>query len=147
MLLGAPDQIRTVSTAAPTGVDANTAVIARYPGGAVGLYYCGLWANSPQVATITGTNGTIIVGSPTGEPFYKPDCYTLLPADGGEPRTKEIALHGTGFTYEAAEVARCLRAGLTESPLMSLAGTLEVMRVLDAARAASGSIEAPHGVK
>jgi hypothetical protein len=30
---------------------------------------------------------------------------------------------------------------------MPLAGTLEVMRVLDAARASSGSIEAQHGVK
>ena len=147
MLLGPPDAIRAVTTPAITGVDANTAVIARYPGGAVGLYYAGLWARSPQVATITGTHGTIIVGSPTGEPFWKPDSYTQIPADGGEPRTRQIALHGSGFTYEAAEVARCLRAGLTESPLMSLAGTLEVMRVLDAARAASGSIDAPHGVK
>ncbi|HXP54902.1 MAG TPA: Gfo/Idh/MocA family oxidoreductase [Streptosporangiaceae bacterium] len=147
MLLGPPDAIRAVATPALTGVDANTAVIARYPGGAVGLYHCGLWARSPQVATIIGTRGTIIVGSPTGAAFYKPDSYTLIPADGGEPRTREIALHGTGFTYEAAEVARCLRAGLTESPLMSLAGTLEVMRVLDAARAASGSIDAQHGVK
>ncbi|HEY1672646.1 MAG TPA: Gfo/Idh/MocA family oxidoreductase [Streptosporangiaceae bacterium] len=142
MLLGPPDQIRTVSTAAPTGVDANTAMIARYPGGAVGLYHCGLWANSPQVATITGAGGTITVGTP----FYQPDSFTLTPA-AGEPRTKQITLHGRGFTYEAAEVARCLRAGLTESPLMPLAGTLEVMRVLDAARASSGSIEAQHGVK
>ncbi|HEY2280352.1 MAG TPA: Gfo/Idh/MocA family oxidoreductase [Streptosporangiaceae bacterium] len=146
MLLGAPDEIRAVSSAAPTGVDANTAVIARYPGGAVGLYYCGLWAKSPQVATITGVNGTITVGSPTGEPFYMPDSYTLVPATG-EPRTRKITRHGEGFTYEAAEVARCLRAGLTESPLMPLAGTLEVMRVLDAARGSSGSIEARHGVK
>jgi predicted dehydrogenase len=142
MLLGAPDQTRTVSVAAPTGVDANTAVVARYPGGAVGLYHCGLWANSPQVATITGTGGTITVGAP----FYRPDSFTLIPA-AGEPRIREIALHGHGFTYEAAEVARCLRAGLTESPLMPLAGTLGVMRVLDAARASSGSIEAQHGVK
>jgi predicted dehydrogenase len=142
MLLGAPDQIRTVSAAAPTGVDANTAMIARYPGGAVGLYHCGLWANSPQVAIITGAGGTITVGTP----FYQPDSFTLIPA-AGEPRTKQITLHGRGFTYEAAEVARCLRAGLTESPLMPLAGTLEVMRVLDAARASSGSIEAQHGVK
>ena len=146
MLLGAPDEIRAVSSAAPTGVDANTAVIAHYPGGAVGLYYCGLWAKSPEVATVIGVGGTITVGSPTGEPFYMPDSYTLVPADG-EQRTREITLHGNGFTYEAAEVARCLRAGLTESPLMPLAGTLEVMRVLDAARASSGSIEAPHGVK
>lgn len=32
-------------------------------------------------------------------------------------------------------MARCLREGLTESPVMPLAGTLSVMRTLDAARA------------
>jgi predicted dehydrogenase len=146
MLLGPPDEIEAVSSAGPTGVDANTAVVARYPGGAVGLYHCGLWSTSPAVAVITGTGGTITVGAPFSSSFYRPESYTLVPADG-EPRTREIALHGHGFTYEAAEVARCLRAGLTESPLMPLADTLGVMRVLDAARAASGRIDAPHGVK
>jgi predicted dehydrogenase len=146
MLLGAPDEVQAVMSPAPTGVDASTAVIARYPGGAVGVYYCGLWAKSPRVATITGTTGLITVGSASGAPFFKPDSYTLVPARG-EPRTRQITLHGEGFTYEAAEVARCLRAGLTESPLMPLAGTLEVMRALDAARAASGRMDALHGVK
>jgi predicted dehydrogenase len=146
MLLGAPDAVRTVSVAGPTGVDANTAIVARYPGGAVGLYHCSLWAPLPSVATVVGTDGTITVGSPFGSAFYEANTYTLVPATG-EPRTREIALHGHGFTYEAAEVARCLRAGLTESPIMPLAGTLEVMRVLDAARASSGSVDAPHGVK
>jgi predicted dehydrogenase len=146
MLLGAPDEVKAVMTAAPTGVDANTAVIARYPSGAVGLYHCGLWASSPQVATIIGTNGVITVGSATGAPFWRAESYTLTP-EHGEPRTKQITLQGEGFTYEAAEVARCLRAGLTESPIMPLAGTLDVMRALDAARAASGNIGARHGVK
>jgi predicted dehydrogenase len=146
MLLGAPDEIKAVASPGPTGVDASTAVVAHYPGGAIGLYYCGLWAQSPRVATITGTGGVITVGSATGAPFFKPDSYTLIPAHG-EPRTKQITLQGEGFTYEAAEVARCLRAGLTESPVMPLAGTLDVMRALDAARAASGNIGARHGVK
>ncbi|HEY0717489.1 MAG TPA: Gfo/Idh/MocA family oxidoreductase [Streptosporangiaceae bacterium] len=146
MLLGAPDEIKAVMAPAPTGVDASTAIIARYPGGAVGLYYCGLWARSTRVATITGTGGVITVGSAAGEPFFKPDTYTLVPVDG-EPRTRQIKLHGEGFTYEAAEVARCLRAGLTESPLMPLAGTLTVMRALDSARAVSGRTGTPHGVK
>ena len=146
MLLGAPDEIKAVMSPAPTGVDANTAIIARYPSGAVGLYHCGLWAKSPHIATITGSGGIITVGSAQGAPFWKPDSYTLTPAHG-EPRTRQITLHGEGFTYEAAEVARCLRAGLTESPVLPLAGTLDVMRALDAARAASGSIGSRHGVK
>lgn len=36
---------------------------------------------------------------------------------------------------EAAEVMRCLRAGKTESDLMPLSETVEIMRVMDAIRA------------
>ena len=40
--------------------------------------------------------------------------------------------------YEAAEVNRCLRAGLTESPLLPLDETLAIMGVLDDVRAQIG---------
>ena len=133
MLLGEPDEVRALTTPAPTGVDANTAVIARYSRGAVGLYHCGLWAGSPRVATIIGTGGIITAGPP----FYRPERLTLQRA-GQEPETRATTLPGHGFTYEAEEVARCLRAGLTESPVLPLDDTLAVMRTLDAARAAFG---------
>ena len=131
MVLGEPEEVRALATPAPTGVDANTAVIARYPDGAVGLYHCGLLAESSRVATIVGTGGIITVGPP----FYRPERYTLR-RPGREPEIRTARLTGHGFTYEAEEVARCLRAGRTESPVMPLDGTLAVMRTLDAARAA-----------
>ncbi len=133
MLLEEPDEVHTVAALAPTGVDANTAVVARYPGGAVGLYHCGLRAESPRIATVIGTGGIITVGPP----FYRPERYTLQ-RTGAEPETSTAALSGHGFGYEAREVARCLRAGLTESPVLTLDQTLAVMRTLDAARAALG---------
>jgi predicted dehydrogenase len=46
-----------------------------------------------------------------------------------------VPVRGNGMGYEAEEVMRCLRAGLTESPLVSWSDTVEVMRVLDAIRA------------
>jgi len=129
MLLGEPEEVRALTTPAPTGVDASTAVIARYPDGAVGLYHCGLLAASPRTATVTGTGGQIVVGPP----FNRPERFTIQRGDG-EPVTHSLARYGHGYTYEATEVARCLRAGLTESPLMPLTETLSVMRTLDAAR-------------
>ncbi len=140
MLLGEPDEVHAVAALAPTGVDENTAVIARYPDGAVGLYHCGLRARSPQDATIIGTGGIITVGPP----FYRPERYTLQ-RTGAEPETTTVTLTGHGFVYEAQEVARCLRAGLTESPVLPLDQTLAVMRTLDTARAdvdASGAAPA-----
>ena len=39
---------------------------------------------------------------------------------------------GNGLHYEADEVARCLRAGLLESPLMPLDETIAIMETMDA---------------
>lgn len=46
-----------------------------------------------------------------------------------------------GLRFEAAEVARCLRAGLPESPIMPLDETLSIMKTIDAimSRIESGS--------
>jgi predicted dehydrogenase len=136
MLLGSPDLVHALTTPAPTGVDANTAVIARYPGGAVGLYHCGLLAQSPATAIIKGTGGQVTVGSP----FFRPQSFTVHKKDA-EPQTSSIVLNGHGYTYQAAEVARCLRAGLVESPLMPLAETVAIMRTLDAVRASFADLE------
>ncbi len=130
MMLGTPELIHAVTTLAPTGVDANTAIVARYPGGAVGLYQCGLRADSPATATITGTGGYITIDPP----FFRPHSYTIHLKDT-EPRHHSITLEGHGYTYQAEEAARCLHAGLTESPLMPLAETLTIMQTLESARA------------
>jgi predicted dehydrogenase len=57
----------------------------------------------------------------------------VLPRLRGE-RLVTVGFSGNGYNYEAQEVMRCLRAGLTESPVMPLDDTLRVMRVLDAIR-------------
>ena len=43
-----------------------------------------------------------------------------------------------GYSPEIAEVARCLRAGLTESPLHPAADTIAILELLDGARAELG---------
>jgi predicted dehydrogenase len=43
-------------------------------------------------------------------------------------------IDGVGYGYEAAEVVRCLRAGRSESPAMTLDETLLIMQIMDEAR-------------
>jgi hypothetical protein len=50
---------------------------------------------------------------------------------GAEPETYTADLPGNGCTYQAGEVARCLAAGLTESPGMPLGETVAIASVLD----------------
>jgi hypothetical protein len=53
--------------------------------------------------------------------------------DGGEPQRIEppSEVYGTGLGNEAAHVQDCLRDGLTESPLVPRAQTLELLGVMD----------------
>ena len=45
-----------------------------------------------------------------------------------------IPIEGNGYGYEAAEVVRCIRSGLTESPVMPLDASAGIMEVLDVLR-------------
>lgn len=50
----------------------------------------------------------------------------------GQRKTTPTSVGSNGLALEAAEVMRCLDAGLNESPVMTLAQSLEVMRSLEA---------------
>lgn len=126
MLLGAPDSIQATAAPAPTGVDANTGILLGYASGAIALLHCGLMAASPVTATVTGTKGRIEVATP----FFRPDTMTVRRTDT-EPETFTIDVPGNGYTYQAEEVARRLRAGELESPVMPLDETLAIHGDLD----------------
>ncbi len=126
MLLGEPDRVQAVATKAPTGVDASTGILLGYASGAVAALHCGFLGASSQTATVVGTAGRIEVGSP----FWVPTAMTVHRA-GAEPETHALDLNGDGYTYQAEEVARCVEAGLTESPAMPLDETVAILRTLD----------------
>lgn len=138
MLLGAPDTIHATAAKAPTGVDANTGVLLGYASGAIALLHCSLVADSPLTATVTGTTGRIEVANP----FFRPSRMTLHRRHA-EPETFETDLNGRGFVYQAEEVARCLRAGELESPIMPLDETLAIHRDIDTILAQLSSSRTP----
>ncbi|MEU6947539.1 Gfo/Idh/MocA family oxidoreductase [Streptomyces sp. NPDC046316] len=129
LLLGEPDSVQAHALLSPEGVDLNTGMLLGWSSGASALLSCSLVAETPLTASVTGSAGRIDV--PAG--FFFPDRFTLR-RPGREP--EEFVLDGDrqSLLPEAAEVARCLRAGLTESPLVPLEGSLAVMRTLDAVR-------------
>jgi predicted dehydrogenase len=125
-LLGPPATVQATAAPAPTGVDANTGILLGYDSGAVALLHCGLMGASPHTATIVGTKGRIDLASP----FYRPSAMTLTREEGRSENFTED-LEGNGFVYEAREVARCLRLGLTESPLLPVDESIAVLEVID----------------
>jgi predicted dehydrogenase len=126
MVLGTPDRVVALADPAFTGVDAQTSILLGHPGGAHAVLTCTLAAKSPTRAVIVGTEARIDIEGP----FYAPSAFTLTPRRG-EPQRVELPSEG-GLRYEADEVARCVEAGLLESPVLPLDETVAIMRTMDA---------------
>jgi hypothetical protein len=58
----------------------------------------------------------------------------VIARDGTELERFEQPYEGHGLRAEAAEVGRCLRAGLLESPLLPLDETYTIMQAMDEVR-------------
>ena len=129
MVLGTPDHVIAVSDPAFTGVDAQTSMVLRYAGGAHAVLTTTLRAYTSNGAAINGTDGRIEIDGT----FYAPSSFTVVTRDGGRERV-EMPTVGNGLRFEAAEVGRCLREGLTESPTLTLDETLSIMATMDEVR-------------
>ncbi len=129
MVLGAPASVTAIADLAMTGVDAQTSAVLRYSGGAHALLTTTLAARTPCRAWIAGSEGRIDI-DPV---FYAPTRLTLTRDDGHVERF-EAPRVGHGIRYQAGEVTRCLRAGLTESPVMPWAESVSIMSTMDEIR-------------
>lgn len=126
--LGTPKTIIASGQKTPTDVDGQVSMIFDYDNNAQASLHTTLWSRTPTTAAITGTKGRIIVqGS-----FYAPTTFELVKYNGEVSTYERDDIFGLEF--EAAEVARCIARGLTESPLMTWQNTLDVMVTLDEVR-------------
>ena len=129
-VLGEPSRITAVSDPAFTGVDATTSALLQYPSGAHAVVTTSLAAASNNPAVIYGTEARLELDGW----FYTPTSFRVVARDGTVLESYEPPAGGRGMEHEAIEVDRCLREGLTESPLMPLAETLAVMGTMDEIR-------------
>jgi predicted dehydrogenase len=130
LVLGVPTQITAVSSPAFTGVDATTSMIFQYGSGAHAVLTTTLLAASGNPAAIYGTAARIEIDGW----FYTPTAFRVIARDGAELERFEQPYDGRGLRGEAAEVGRCLRAGLLESPLLPLDETYTIMQAMDEVR-------------
>ncbi len=80
-------------------------------------------------AYILGTNGYIKVH----DVFAVPTKASLF-INKKEVDVIEEPIIGNALNYEAEEVMRCMKEGLTESPLMPLDESIEIMEIMDSIR-------------
>jgi predicted dehydrogenase len=123
-LLGEPAKIQSAAVLGTSGVDEQASMILEYAGGAQAVLASAIRTETSQGATIAGTEGRIRIEAP----FWKSQKLTV------KDEVVDLPFRGNGYTHQALEVARCLVEGALESPRMSHAFSLSVMRTLDALR-------------
>lgn len=134
-LLGAPADVVSQVHLGETGVDEQAALVLKYAQGQLALLSCATRTRTPQEAVIAGTKGFIRM--PTR--WWVPQRF-ILELEGQQEQVFDVPFEGNGYNYEAAEVMRCLREGLTESPIMPLDETLAILRTMDSIRAGWGLV-------
>ena len=130
LLTGRPDTVQVTGALAPTGADATVAMQWGFADGRVAQIFTSSRNDSPFAALVTGTGGWISI-----EPRIH--RATRLVVGGGSDAPEVIEgppMEGNGYRLEVEEVARCLRAGELESPLVPLDDTVAILEVLDEAR-------------
>jgi predicted dehydrogenase len=134
-VLGPPDRAQACGTLTDEGVDAQNALTLTYASGAQAQLATSLRACSPNTAVVCGTRGWI--RSQGYHSVYDPtviEVFTGAPADGELRVERYPHAAGSGRVHELREVSRCVQRRLTESPVLPLADTLAMMRLLDDVR-------------
>jgi predicted dehydrogenase len=124
-------------TPAATGVDEQCAAIFHYKDGRLAQLFTTFSSNLPTEAQINGSKGRIKLGPR----FYNPTTCIIEFYPGKIDSRQIIPYHsepGFGYQYQARHVCKCLREGLTESPVMSHADSLLLIETMDRIRASAG---------
>lgn len=134
LFLGEPTEILGGGVRGRTGVDVHASATLRYAAtderpAATAALTCSLLTDLPSRLEVFGESGSLHY-----ENAIRPATMTLR-RSGSEPKEDaeefQTQWPGGGYTFQAQEVMRCLRAGELESPLVPWADTLAVARTLD----------------
>ena len=141
LMLGAPEQLTATASLSEGGIDLDVAIAGRYPGGTLATMSASMTSWSDRSAAIATDTGRVELHGQ----FHHPDKAVFHPFDPGS--TNDVSgraepvdvlgrepVLGRGYAHEIAEVDRCVRAGLRESPLVPHDQTLAIMRQLDDVR-------------
>ena len=135
LMLGEAESLRAEAVLAPTGVDMDVAIAGRYAGGAVAALSASMTSIASRTAAVATDRGRIDVPAQFHNPRY---AVWTEQGEQGPMHPQRIEgvepIIGRGYGNEIAEVGRCIREGLLESPLVPHAQTLTLMRQMDALR-------------
>lgn len=137
-IFGNPQSITARATLTDQKVDGTTSMIFEYANGAHASMTACFLAAGPVTASVIGTEARIdIAGS-----FYAQSAFTVTNKLGEVIDSYDHKILGEGRQYQALHVEKCIAEGLTQSPIMSVSETVEIMAVMDQIRAQVGVVYA-----
>jgi len=129
LLLGKPAEIKAIAHFGDTGVDESLAMQLTYDDGAMAILSSSFTVKTMTKADIYGTKGRITIN-----PRWFSQTSIVLEHYGQEPATINFNFRSNGYDYEAEEVMNCIGSGLTESPVLPLSFSLDLMQMMDTVR-------------
>lgn len=134
---GPPGRIVAGGVVGETGVDEQVAAVLYHgPGGTggLGVIKAAIRVGLACTARVSGSDGWVDVPAF----MHCPDQISVH--SGGTVDTINGSYEGDGLRFQIAEVQRCLAEGLTESPTVPLAETIQLAQTMDAIRAQLGVV-------
>ena len=135
-ILGEPLTVQAAGQPHPAGVNGQVSAILSDAEGNQAVLNTTLFSSTPTTGVIAGTAATLSIPGP----YYQPGDMTLTSTAGDVLTYSEPQIAHDGLHFEAAEVARCITAGLLESPLRRPADSIATMRVVDEIRRQLGIV-------
>jgi len=141
LFLGEPTDLCGFGSHAATGVDSHAAAVLNYPAtedrpAATATVVCSLEADLRTALQVYGSSGRIMIN----DFFIRPKEMLVYRGQRRDvqPEVMVTQWPGGGYTFQAQEVMRCLRAGELESPMVPWRDSLAVSRTLAVWQAAVG---------
>ena len=128
LILGEPTHIVAAGIKSDRGIDISGGATLTYTSGAVASIAWTQMAWSDNRASVSGDGGRIEIPARFHEATGFSYARNMDLDEIAEP------VVGRGYAHEIIEVNECLRAGTTESALLPLNGTLEIMKQIDEIR-------------
>jgi len=133
LFLGEPADLVGFGSHAATGVDNHAAAVLSYPAtgdrpAATATVICSLEADLPTGLQVYGSSGRIMIN----DFFIRPKEMLVYRGHHRDiaPEVMVTQWPGGGYTFQAQEVMRCLRAGEAESPMVPWRDSVAVARTL-----------------
>ncbi|MGV8095162.1 MAG: Gfo/Idh/MocA family protein [Mangrovibacterium sp.] len=139
--LGKPSQIKTMPEFSSTGIEETLLMSFKYPGGEMASLASSFASYSSVQTEFWCEHGYLRLNKRW---FTPTQIIVWKEGEQGERILASEPVAGQGYHLEAAHVMECLDAGKTESDLMPLNFSLDLMEILDQVRNDAGIIFSKH---